>query len=149
MAILRIRHVGLKVISVVLAALLWLLVSGEQTVERALRIPLEFTNLPPQLELVGSPPAVVDVRVRGSSGTLSRVAAGELSAVLDVRTARIGDRLFHLTAEDVRSPFGVEVVQVTPASVPPHSKSRSRRQSASRCGSKASLPTGMPSVLHC
>jgi len=117
MAILRIRHVGLKVISVVLAALLWLLVSGEQTVERALRIPLEFTNLPSQLELVGSPPAVVDVRVRGSSGTLSRVAAGELSAILDVRTARIGDRLFHLTAEDVRAPFGVEVVQVTPASV--------------------------------
>jgi YbbR domain-containing protein len=117
MALLRIRHIGLKVVSVVLAALLWLLVSGEQTVERALRIPLEFTNLPAQLELVGAPPAVVDVRVRGSSGTLSRVAAGELSAVLDVRAARAGERLFHLTSEDVRAPFGVEVVQVTPASV--------------------------------
>jgi YbbR domain-containing protein len=117
MAVLKIRHIGLKVVSVVLAALLWLLVSGEQTVERALRIPLEFTNLPSQLELVGQPPAVVDVRVRGSSGTLSRVAAGELAAVLDVRTARSGDRLFHLTAEDVRAPFGVDVVQVTPASV--------------------------------
>jgi YbbR domain-containing protein len=114
---LRIQHVGLKVVSVVLAALLWLLVSGEQTVERALRIPLEFTNLPSQLELVGEPPDVVDVRVRGSSGTLSRIAAGELAAVLDVRTAREGDRLFHLTAEDVRAPFGVDVVQVTPASV--------------------------------
>jgi YbbR domain-containing protein len=117
MAWLRIQHIGHKVVSVVLAVLLWLLVSGEQTVERALRVPLEFTNLPPQLELVGEPPAVVDVRVRGSSGTLSRVAAGELSAVLDVRTARAGDRLFHLTAEDVRAPFGVEVVQVSPASV--------------------------------
>jgi YbbR domain-containing protein len=117
MAVLKIRHIGLKVVSVVLAALLWLLVSGEQTVERALRIPLEFTNLPSQLELVGQPPAVVDVRVRGSSGALSRVAAGELAAVLDVRTARSGDRLFHLTAEDVRAPFGVDVVQVTPASV--------------------------------
>lgn len=117
MALLRIRHVGLKIVSVVLAALLWLLVSGEQTVERALRVPLEFTNLPSQLELVGEPPMVVDVRVRGSSGTLSRVAAGELSAVLDVRTARAGARLFHLTIDDVRAPFGVEVVQVTPASV--------------------------------
>jgi YbbR domain-containing protein len=114
---LRIRHIGLKIVSLVLAALLWLLVSGEQTVERALRIPLEFTNLPSQLELVGQPPAVVDVRVRGSSGTLSRVSAGELAAVLDVRTARVGGRLFHLTADDVRAPFGVEVVQVTPASV--------------------------------
>ena len=117
MAVLKLRHVGLKIMSVVLASLLWLLVSGEQTVERALRVPLEFTNLPSHLELVGEPPAVVDVRVRGSSGTLSRVAAGELSAVLDVRAARTGDRLFHLTTEDVRAPFGVEVVQVTPASV--------------------------------
>ncbi len=117
MPVLKIRHIGLKIVSLVLATLLWLLVSGEQTVERALRIPLEFTNLPPQLELVGQPPAVVDVRVRGSSGTLSRVAAGELAALLDVRTARRGDRLFHLTAEDVRAPFGVEVVQVTPARV--------------------------------
>ena len=96
MAILGFRHLGLKVVSIALAALLWLLVSGEQTVERALRIPLEFTNLPAQLELVGDPPAVVDVRVRGSSGALSRIAAGELVAVLDVRTARSGERLFHL-----------------------------------------------------
>jgi YbbR domain-containing protein len=117
MAVLKLRHLGLKIMSVVLASLLWLLVSGEQTVERALRVPLEFTNLPSHLELVGEPPAVVDVRVRGSSGTLSRVAAGELSAVLDVRAARAGERLFHLTAEDVRAPFGVDVVQVTPASV--------------------------------
>ena len=117
MAVFGVRHVGLKIVSVVLATLLWLVVSGEQTVERALRIPLEFTNLPSQLELVGEPLTTVDVRVRGSSGTLSRIAAGELSAVLDVRTARTGDRLFHLTAEDVRAPFGVEVVQVTPTSV--------------------------------
>jgi len=117
MAALRIRHIGLKVVSVVLAALLWLLVSGEQTVERVLRIPLEFTNLPSQLELVGQPASVVDVRVRGSSGTLGRIVPGELAAVLDVGAAKPGDRLFHLASEDVRAPFGVEVVQVTPSSV--------------------------------
>ena len=115
---LKIFHrLGLKIVSVILAALLWLVVSGEQTVERALRIPLEYTNLPPQLELVGDPPTVVDVRVRGSSGTLSRIAAGELVAVLDVRSARAGQRLFHLTTAEVRAPFGVEVVQVTPSNV--------------------------------
>jgi len=118
MALPGTRYVGLKVMSVVLAALLWMLVSGEQTVERALRVPLEFTNIPPQLELVGEPPALVDVRLRGSSGTMSRIASGELAAVLDVRTARAGQRLFHLTTDDVRAPFGVEVVQVSPASVP-------------------------------
>ena len=111
------HHLGLKVISIALAALLWLVVSGEQIVERALRIPLEFMNLPAQLEIVGDTPAVVDVRVRGSSGALSRVAAGELVAVVDLRAARPGQRLFHLTGADVRTPFGIEVVQVSPASV--------------------------------
>jgi YbbR domain-containing protein len=117
MALPGFRHFGLKVLSIVLAVLIWLIVSGEQIVERALRIPLEFTNLAPELELVGDTPTVVDVRVRGSSGALSRVAAGELVAVLDLRTARPGRRLVHLTENDVRVPFGIEVVQISPSNV--------------------------------
>jgi len=118
MARLRLRrHLGLKFVSVVLAALLWVAVAGEQTVERALRIPLEFSNLPAQLEVLGDPPAVVDVRVRGSSGSLNRIAAGELTAILDLRSARPGRRLFHLGGNDVRRPFGVDVVQVNPSTV--------------------------------
>jgi YbbR domain-containing protein len=117
MAIVGFRHIGLKAVSIALAALIWLIVSGEQVVERALRIPLEFTNVPSSLEIVGDPPDVVDVRVRGSSGALSRIATGELVAVLDLVTARAGQRLFHLSAADVRSPFGVEVVQLSPSNV--------------------------------
>lgn len=115
MAVVGFRHIGLKVVSITLAALLWLVVSGEEIVERALRIPLEFTNVPSQLEIVGEPPNVVDVRVRGSSGALSRIAAGELAAVLDLQSARPGQRVFHLSPGDVRVPFGVEVVQVSPS----------------------------------
>ena len=111
------HHLGLKFVSIALAALLWIAVAGEQTVERSLRIPLEFTNLPAQLEAVGEAPTVVDVRVRGSSGALNRIASGELVAVLDLRSARAGQRLFHLGGDDVRTPFGVDVVQVNPSTV--------------------------------
>jgi len=44
------HHLGLKFLSLALAALLWLVVSGEQVAERVLRVPLEFTNLPSALE---------------------------------------------------------------------------------------------------
>lgn len=111
------KHLGLKSLSIVLAALLWMLVSGERIVERSVRVPVEFTNLPPQLEVVGDAINVVDVRLRGSSGALSRVSTGELAALLDLRSARPGRRLFHLTGSEVRTPFGVDVVQVTPATV--------------------------------
>jgi YbbR domain-containing protein len=117
MAVRGFHHLGLKFVSIALASLLWLIVSGEQVVERALRIPLEFTNLPAHLELVGEIPTVADVRVRGSSGALTRLSPGDLVAVLDLRAARPGQRLFHLTGSDVRTPFGVDVVNVSPSNV--------------------------------
>jgi YbbR domain-containing protein len=92
-------------------------VSGEETVERGLRVPLELTQVPAGLELLGDVPATVDVRVRGASGTLSRVGTGDVVAVLDLRTAQPGRRLFPLTPEQVRVPFGVQIMQVQPASV--------------------------------
>lgn len=111
------RHVGLKLLSVALAVSLWFAVSGEETVERGLHVPLELQQFPQGLELQGDPPAAVDVRVRGSSGTLGRIEPGDVVAVLDMHGAAAGRRLFHLTPEQVRAPFGVDVVQVSPATV--------------------------------
>ena len=111
------RHVGLKLFSVGLALLLWMAVSGEETVERGLRVSLELQQFPAGLEIQGEPPSTVDVRVRGASGTVGRVSAADIVAVLDLHAARVGRRLFHLTPEQMRAPFGVEVVQITPPTV--------------------------------
>jgi YbbR domain-containing protein len=118
MALSPLRNIWLKFLSISIATLLWLVVAGDRVVERSLRVPIEYENLPQGLEIVGNPPETVDVRLRGSSGTLGRVAAGELVAVIDVRTARPGQRLFHLTPANVNVPYGVEVVQVSPATLP-------------------------------
>lgn len=111
------RNLGLKFLSICIAAMLWLLVAGERVVERVLRAPMEFQNLPNGLELVGNLPDTVEVRLRGSSGALSRMAAGDLAAVLDLRTARPGRRLFHLTPAQVTVPYGIDVVQVGPSTL--------------------------------
>lgn len=111
------RHLGLKLISLAFALLLWMTVAGEATVERSLRIPLELQQFPTGLELRADAPTTVDVRVRGTSGALGRVSPGDLVAVLDLHGVRPGRRLFHLTPEQVRAPFGIDVVQVTPPSV--------------------------------
>lgn len=111
------RHFGLKVLSVMLALLLWMMVAGEETVERGLRVPLELQQFPPALELRGEAPSNIDVRVRGGSGVLSRLSPSDIVAVLDLHTAQAGQRLFPLTPDQVRVPFGVEVVQITPATV--------------------------------
>ena len=111
------RHVGLKAISIAVAILLWMVVSGEEPVERGLRVPLELQQMPAGLELQSELPALVDVRVRGGSTLLSRLATGDVIAMLDVHTARPGQRLFQLTPDQVRAPFGVQVLQISPSSV--------------------------------
>jgi YbbR domain-containing protein len=111
------RHLGLKVVAIALATLLWLSVAGEHVVERIMRVPLEFRNIPAELEVVGDPPATVDVRLRGSSGLLSRLEGTDVVAVIDLATARPGSRLFHIRADEVRAPYGVEVAQVVPGTL--------------------------------
>jgi YbbR domain-containing protein len=111
------RNFGLKVLALAISGLLWFTMAGEHIVERIVSVPLEMQNRPERLELVGNPPDQVEVRLRGSSGLLSRLQPGDIVAILDLEAARPGSRLFHLRTDQVRSPFGVTVSQVTPQTV--------------------------------
>ena len=111
------RHLGLKVLAITLASVLWFTVAGEHVVERSLRVPLAVRNLPTHLEIVGDLPDSVDVRVRGSSAQLSRLDPGDVVAMLDLSSDRTGQRLFHLRSDEVRVPYGIEVAQVMPPTI--------------------------------
>jgi len=111
------RNLGLKILAIALASLLWLTVAGQHVVERSLRVPLEFRNMPKPLEIVGNTPDTIDVRVRGSSAVLTRLQPGEIVAVLDLSSARSGARLFQIRPDEVRAPFGVAVMQVVPSTL--------------------------------
>jgi YbbR domain-containing protein len=111
------HHLGLKLMAIALSTMLWLIVAGDHLVERSMRVPLEFRNIPSTLEIVGDPPTSVDVRLRGSSALLGRLQPSDAVAVLDLVTARPGSRMFHLRSDEVRAPYGVEVAQVVPSTI--------------------------------
>jgi YbbR domain-containing protein len=111
------RHLGLKVLSIALAGAIWLTVGDQRAIERKMRVPLEYHNMPTNLELMSSPPDTVEARLRGPSGTLGRLMPGEVVAVLDLTAARPGTRIFHMLADEVRVPYGVTVAQVNPAAL--------------------------------
>lgn len=111
------RKLGLKLFSIALAVALWLAVSGEPIAERGMRIPLAFENLPASMEILGDPPRNVDVRLRGSSGTLRRLDARDLVAIVDLESEHAGARMFDMTVDRVRAPLGIEVTQVVPSTI--------------------------------
>lgn len=111
------RKLGLKLFSVALAVALWLAVSGEPIAERGVRIPVAFENLPQSMEILGDPPQSVDVRLRGASGTLRRLDAGDMAAIIDLESQHAGTRMFDMTSDRVRAPLGIEVTQVVPSTI--------------------------------
>jgi len=118
MARFAIRQIGLKLLSIGVATLLWLVVTGDPVVERTMRVGLELQRAPDGLELVGAVPDTVAVRVRGPASRLSGLAPADVSAVVDLDGVRAGRRLFPLTPAQVTVPFGVDVMQVTPPALP-------------------------------
>ncbi len=118
MARFAVRHVGLKLLSVVVATLLWMVVTGDPVVERTMRVGLELQRAPVGLELVGGVPDTVAVRVRGPASRLSGLAPADVSAIVDLDGVRAGRRLFPLTPDQVTAPFGIDVMQVTPPALP-------------------------------
>ena len=111
------RDLPLKLVSVVLAVLVWVSVAGEPVVERGLDVPLEFENVPLGMEIVGTPSDMLRVRVRGPSSAVSRLEVGTVAAVLDLFDEQPGRKLFDMFAGRVEVPSGVEVTSVVPATV--------------------------------
>ena len=113
-----VENLGLKLLAMALAIGLWLSVAGETVIERGFEVPLGFQNVPADLQVAGDPPDTVHVRVRGPMSIVNRLALGDVVAVLDLAGERPGERrLFDMFADRVRTPFGVEVIQVIPATI--------------------------------
>ena len=117
MAVPLFRDLGLKVLAIALAVLLWLTVAGDPIVERGLHVPLEFENLPDSVEILAGAPETVEVRIRGSSAVLRRLEQGDVAAIIDLGSVSLGNRLFDMANGAVRAPLGVEVTQVIPSTV--------------------------------
>jgi YbbR domain-containing protein len=108
-------NIPLKLASLGLAMLLWYVIAGEKTSEIGLSVPVELQNFPKELELTGEPVNSVEVRLRATPGVIQRLGPGDIAAQLDLVGIEEGERIVHLTPDNIRVPFGVKVVKINPA----------------------------------
>lgn len=108
-------HWQLKLLSVGFAVLLWIFVASEEKAETVFSVPIEFSQIPPGLEIVGGDSDSVDVRIQGLRRVLSRLRSRELRVTVDLREARAGEATVRLTPAEVHTPPGVQVLRVTPS----------------------------------
>jgi YbbR domain-containing protein len=105
----------LRVTSLALAVVLWIVIAGGETVERGLNVPVEWRNFPSDLEITGDRVDSVDVRVRASPGLVESLDAGQVLARIDLEGAEEGQKIIQLTADHIEVPFGFRIVRITPS----------------------------------
>src|SRR5262249_57711369 len=86
------KNPGMKLLALGIAAVLWIVVSGEEESVRTYTVPLDFTALARDRILSGDTPNAVQVRVRGSDAVLRSLAADDLHIPIDVSRLRAGQR---------------------------------------------------------
>src|SRR5258708_1334514 len=110
------HDVLLRLLSVLLALLLWFVVAGQKNAEISVAAPIEFRNVPAGLELVGPVPRTVEIWLRGSPGMIQRLRPSEVYVPLDLAGAAPGARVVHLASDEIRIPYGVRIAAIRPAS---------------------------------
>ena len=109
-----VQNFGLKLISLLLAAGLWLVVARDPIAEVELRVPIEFHNVPENLEIDSASFTEAQVRVRGPGRLVHRLRSTDVRAEIDLSDVRPGSRTFDLTSRNIRVPQDFEVVQIVP-----------------------------------
>lgn len=109
---------GLKLFSVAFALGLWLFVNaGQKAVERAVRAPLEFRNVPADVMVTSPSQRQIEVQVMGSPALLSTIDPDHLKVVLDLDGARPGTSTFRLSPDLFDLPRGVRITRIRPSLV--------------------------------
>src|SRR5271167_608207 len=91
------HNFGLKVLSLLLAAGLWFLISkDEQPAEVVLHAPIVFENVPSQLEIGTEAIPDAQIRVRGPERVIRELRANEVHAEINLSDAKPGERTYDL-----------------------------------------------------
>lgn len=109
------HNIGLKLVSLLIAVLLWTAIARQPVAEIALNVPIEFVNAPANLEISSEAIPQIQVRLRGYSGVLRDMNASQIHASIDLSNARPGERTYDLPASRIHAPRDVEVEEVIPS----------------------------------
>lgn len=108
---LLLKNIGLKAISLLLAVLLWFQIAGQQVVQRAVPVPVEFINMPVGLEITNDYTKRINVFISKRSSV--QLDESRLAAVFDLSEAEPGTEVIPVTDANIRGvPYDAEVVGI-------------------------------------
>jgi len=107
-----------KLVSLCLVTLLWLLLAGQQDFEVTFRVPLEVKNIPAKMEVLEPVKPMVKITARGLRKDASTLSDRNVHAEVDLTMARFGRRIFLIARDQISLPNDrIQVIRIEPAQV--------------------------------
>jgi YbbR domain-containing protein len=101
------ENIGIKIVSLLFAILLWLYVTAQIGERQTFRVPLELVNIPESLTVVSEMPKEVSVTMRGARSELMKLRfLSRIKGTVDLGGARRGRVVVPLSAAILNLPAG-------------------------------------------
>ncbi len=110
------NNLGLKVGALVLAVLIWAIISGRERTfsEKTLKIPVEVFNVSENVEVVNLRPEEVSVSLKGASKFVAAVSAESNPIKIDLKSIKESSKLNYFAEDYLEIPKEVQLVSIHP-----------------------------------
>ena len=136
-------NIGWKLLSVVLAVLLWVAIVRDPELATSISAPVLFKGTPQELEISSGLLDSVQLEVRGPAGQLTTDSLSDAAVILDLGNVdRPGDRTYTVEPSNVSLPNGVVFSRAVPAQIRLHFERRMSRDVQVRVRYSSPLPSG-------
>jgi len=124
---LLLKNLPWKLLSLLIALLLWFSLVGEQELTTATSVPIVLRNIPRDLEISSDIPDRVHIEIQGPVGRISHLA--DPVVILDLSgVSQPGERTFPIRQANLNLPPGVTLSRSVPAQVRLRFERRTTRQ---------------------
>lgn len=110
------KNIWLKLASLILATALWIFVILSGRTEITMNVPVLYTGLKPQLDMMDSPKKV-NISIEGQGSLLKNIRRGEIRAVIDLSETKSGRSFFTLTKENFELPKTLLLTNIEPETI--------------------------------
>ena len=112
------ENIGWKLLSLAIAAVLWYSVVGEPRYVASVSAPLEFRNVPRDLEISSEKPDTINLEMEGPAGQLDQQDLAGVTMVLDLGSImKPGEQAFTLGQGSAKLPAGVSLIRAVPSQI--------------------------------
>lgn len=109
-------NLWLKLASLMLAVILWFFVVSKGRTVIVIDVPIEFKNIPANLEVVNAP-RTVSLDIEGHERLLKRLKQEDVRIVIDLGSFKNGKTFYTLHTDNIKLPNTLAVAKISPQTI--------------------------------